>query len=271
MDVLLLPLFFLLIVFPVAIVVPSKAADDSRDCPIQRCRDDGPDIKFPFRLKHYPPHCGHPEFEVVCSSSFNNLTMMKLSSSSGLLPIQNIDYEAQHFSMYDADGCLPRRLLNFTISTNSLFQKARYYPLNYNPCMYKYRSYGDDSKITLLNCSTAQNFSMGMSDDRYYFPVRCLSVPGHYQVIAALPETSKADLPVPTCTSLRQLYLPLRIVNDNMYNCEPDNVLWMQWYPWHFPACRNCNRRMEACYFNYSSNEMLKCHPFIPPHKPRGM
>ncbi|XP_008218518.1 PREDICTED: rust resistance kinase Lr10-like [Prunus mume] len=267
MDVLLLPLFFVLIVFPVAIVVPSKAADDSRDCPIQRCRDDGPDIKFPFRLKHYPPHCGHPEFEVVCSSSFNNLTMMKLSSSSGLLPIQNIDYEAQSFSIYDADGCLPRRLLNFTISTNSLFQQAIYYRLNYYSCMYRY--HGDNSKITLLNCSTAQNFSTEMNYGSY-FPVRCLSVPGHYQVIAAVPETTKADLPVPTCTSLRQLYLPLRRVNANMHHCEPDNVLWLLWDLWDFPACQNCNRRMEDCYFNYSSNEMLKCHPFIPPHKPRG-
>lgn len=87
-----------------------------------------------------------------------------------------------------------------------------------------------------------------------------------------------ADLPVPTCsTSLRQVQLPLRSVDDSSYNCELDSRLFLQWaYAGRFPACRNCN---GSCDFNYNGNKVLKCHPHHGPdpifkirfHTPKGM
>ncbi|XP_050377636.1 rust resistance kinase Lr10-like [Argentina anserina] len=247
---LLLPLFFCFIV-----LVPSRAAD--HDCPVSKCSPYGPLIKFPFRFKHQPLHCGNPEFEVSCSS-FSNMTMIQLSSSSGLFTIQTIDYENKYFKVYNADGCLPRRLLNFTISSSSLFQLARYFGINY--CVFS-GSYSPN--LTLLNCSTEESFGTG-SFNKNYVPITCLSRPG-YQVVASLPSTTTLDLPVSTCRSLIGLiYLPLQRVDGNLDNCEPDSVLTLKWDFGDFPGCQKC--KAGRCQFNYSKNQM-ECH-FSPPPPP---
>ncbi|KAK9919386.1 hypothetical protein M0R45_027981 [Rubus argutus] len=259
-----LPLLFLLLVI---IVKPISNAADDHECPPSRCRDDGPLIQFPFRRKHYPPHCGHPEFEVSCSS-FSNMTMMKLSSSSGFFLIQSIDYERQQFRVYDEDGCLPRRLLNFTLSS-SLFQLptddiGNFYVDFYN-CHPK--------ELTLLNCTTAQNFSASTTAtfQMKYMSIKCLSVPGHHQVLAISKYYTPADLPVDSaCSTLPELYLPLRTIRDgNMSSqrCEPDTSLLLTWSVWFFPVCQNCR---GMCYSNYSSNQVLKCYPPIPTQKHKG-
>ncbi|KAM1354114.1 hypothetical protein ACFX2H_033508 [Malus domestica] len=249
-SLLLRPLFFLLVIFfATAInVVPSQApADDhGADCPISRCRHDGPVIKFPFRLQDDPRHCGHPDFEVSC---LKNKTMIQLSSSSGLFAIQTIDYRVQQFRVYDANGCLPRRLLNFTISSISsqLFHISNYFEHYCNVSV---------ENATLLNCSTDQNFT-GIFN-AYYFPISCLSVPGH-QVLAFPPKASVADLPVRTCSPWRKLqYLPLRSVdaNNNGYECGLDSFLWFEWESWdNFPACQYCG---GYCHLNRSTNQ-LEC------------
>ncbi|RVW33830.1 Rust resistance kinase Lr10 [Vitis vinifera] len=43
------------------------------------CGDQGPLIRFPFRLKHQPHHCGYPGFELSCTE--NNQTMLDLPVS----------------------------------------------------------------------------------------------------------------------------------------------------------------------------------------------
>ncbi|KAL6146853.1 hypothetical protein ACLB2K_057530 [Fragaria x ananassa] len=247
----ILPLLFLLvIVFPIIVKPISKASDDHEfhDCPVQRCRHNGPLIQFPFRLQHYPSHCGHPQFEVSCSS-FSNLTMMNLSSSSGFFLIQKIDYERRLFRVYDEDGCLPGRLLNFTLSF-SLFQPAN---------MTSASLCGPFAvPMTLLNCTTAQNMSKPST-----MVIKCLSVPGHYQVLATTPYFSTTDLPVDgPCSTLPALPLP---VLDDMYRCELDTGLLLGWSEGTFPECQNCR---GPCYFNYSSNH-LKCLP-IPRQKHKG-
>ncbi|KAB2629919.1 receptor-like protein kinase [Pyrus ussuriensis x Pyrus communis] len=260
MDTLLLPLFFLLIiVFPMAMIVPSRAADP-HDCPVTRCRPDGPVIRFPFRLKHHPPYCGHPEFEVFCTQ---NMTMIKLSPSSAPFPIQSIDYQKNQFQVYDADGCLPKHLLKFTISIHSLFQPVRNFVF-YDSCGFDLEYYPDLLSVTLLNCSTAQSSSTESSRP-YFMPIKCLSVPGNHQVLAALQTTTVDKLPVSTCTLLRQLDLPIRNVDGSMQNCEPGKVLFLQWKDSYYlrftslsitiPACQNCSTS-EGCFINTDTNQM---------------
>ncbi|KAK9919384.1 hypothetical protein M0R45_027979 [Rubus argutus] len=251
----LLPLCFLLVLVPNT----KAAANDHvhQDCPISRCSDDGPLIRFPFRLNGDPLHCGNPEFEVSCSRS--NLTMIRLSSSSGLFPIQTIDYENRYFDVYDGDGCLARRLLNFTIFSAPFYAV----PYDNNTCNWLH------TEFTLLNCSTTQNFSIGSSN---YIPIRCLSVPGHHQVVAVEPSTSIVDLPVSTCSAWKtQFHLPLRSVNGRN-SCAPDNVLLLEWDLTHFPACQICP---DTCEWDYRRNQMWCYYPeFVypnpdPPQKPK--
>ncbi|XP_068342041.1 rust resistance kinase Lr10-like [Pyrus communis] len=290
-SLLLVPAFSLLvIVFSMAInVAPSEAAayDRAAICPVSNCSDAGPLIKFPFRLKDHPLDCGHPEFEVSCLKS---KTMIQLSSSSGLFAIQSVDYDRQTFNVYDdEEGCLPRRLLNFTISTTSLFEPipsqaiptsdprmvyvisgmynnrfncADYnirpsYPYDYDP--YSYGMYRPQlEKFTLLNCSTTQTLNTGSS--YIPLPITCLSV-GHHQVLAVSPSASVTELPFRTCGTLKQLYLPLRRVDDGD-QCEPDNVLLLKWkFKSYFPQCRNCTEGTGSCEFNDTSNRM-ECHPY---------
>ncbi|CAN6582237.1 unnamed protein product [Malus baccata var. baccata] len=261
-SLLLRPLFFLLVIFfATAInVVPSQAAADDHGagCRISRCRDDGPVIKFPFRRQDDPRHCGHPEFEVSC---LKNKTMIQLSSSSGLFAIQTIDYEAQQFRVYDANGCLPRRLLNFTLPSDSsqLFHISDYLPsidFTYFDCYYTSTLI---ENVTLLNCSTDQNFTTIFNE--HYFPISCLSVPGH-QVLAFLPSASVIDLPVPTCSTWRKLHLPIQSVDakNNRFECEVASVLLLQWdESWaNLPSCQDCE---GYCYPNRSSNQ-LECSPY---------
>ncbi|CAN6582208.1 unnamed protein product [Malus baccata var. baccata] len=260
-SLLLRPLFFLLVIFfATAInVVPSQAAADDHgaDCPISRCRHDGPVIKFPFRLQDDPRHCGHPDFEVSC---LENKTMIQLSSSSGLFAIQTIDYVLQRFHVYDANGCLPRRLLNFTISSQ-LFHISYGFQDRCNEWTDYYgnpTNWNELENLTLLNCSTARNFTGIFS--RYfpnsrYLPINCLSVPGH-QVLAFPPSASVNDLPVPTCSTWRELSLPLRSVDPINGKCKVDSFLWLEWDSRNFP-CQNCGR---GCFLSDSSNQ-LQCYP----------
>ncbi|XP_050137105.1 rust resistance kinase Lr10-like [Malus sylvestris] len=262
-SLLLRPLFLLLVIFfATAInVVPCQAAADDHgaDCPISHCRDDGPVIKFPFRLQDDPPHCGHPQFEVSC---LKNKTMIQLSSSSGLFPIKTINYTRQQFRVYDENGCIPRRLLNFTISGNS----SQLFHISYD--------YQDKCNVRtefgnhiLLNCSTDRNFTGIFS--KSYFPISCLSVPGH-QVLAFPPSASVNDLPAPTCSTWRKLFLPLRSMDpfNSGYKCEVDSFLWLEWASWaSFPSCQNSE---GDCHVNSSSNQ-LECYPFPdPPQQRKG-
>ncbi|KAM5561746.1 rust resistance kinase Lr10-like [Rosa sericea] len=256
-------LFLLMIVFPSIVKPISKAADD-QVCPVQRCKHDGPLIQFPFRLQHYPLHCGHPEFEVSCSS-FTNMTMMNLSSSSGFFPIQTIDYESRQFRVYDQDGCLPKRLLNCTVSS-SLFQPALV--SDDSVCGYNYMR---SRTMTLLNCTTAQNFSTTPAETPFwkYMAIKCLSVPGNYQVLATTEYFTMADLPIDSCSTLSELFLPVRhIQGDYKYACEQDPGLFLKWNESKFPECQNCSGR---CYFNYTTNQVLQCYPPIPRLKHKGL
>ncbi|KAK7827240.1 putative ring-h2 finger protein atl21a [Quercus suber] len=63
-------------------------------CPELRCGDDGPPIRFPFRLKDRQPdqHCGYPGFDLYCSH--NNDTVLKLPTSVKAF-VKHIDYKSQ--------------------------------------------------------------------------------------------------------------------------------------------------------------------------------
>lgn len=36
------------------------------ECKVTRCKHDGPIIRFPFRTKDQPEHCGYPGFQLYC-------------------------------------------------------------------------------------------------------------------------------------------------------------------------------------------------------------
>ncbi|RVW87571.1 Rust resistance kinase Lr10 [Vitis vinifera] len=62
------------------------------ECKASRCSHHGPVIRFPFRLKHQPEHCGYPEFELSCSEE--KRTILELPYS-GKLWVKEINYTSQ--------------------------------------------------------------------------------------------------------------------------------------------------------------------------------
>ncbi|KAF6171194.1 hypothetical protein GIB67_011255 [Kingdonia uniflora] len=94
---------------------------------VAKCSEDGPAVRFPFRLRgHHPNHCGYPGFDLSCTTG--NETMVELPFS-GKFIVQTIDYENQFLDVSDPDSCIPRRLLqhlNFSKSPFQLYQGYLY-------------------------------------------------------------------------------------------------------------------------------------------------
>ncbi|KAG5533296.1 hypothetical protein RHGRI_027476 [Rhododendron griersonianum] len=93
----------------------STAQDDCTST-TSKCSDDGPPIRFPFRLKNqHPPHCGYPGFDLSCSPN-NTTTVLDLPNSVKVL-VTHIDYKSRLIHIKDPNGCFPQQLQNLNLST----------------------------------------------------------------------------------------------------------------------------------------------------------
>ncbi|KAJ0038902.1 hypothetical protein Pint_22152 [Pistacia integerrima] len=75
----------------------SGAENNDEYCPPTRCSPDGPEVRYPFRLKTQHPFCGHEGFELSCS---NNKTLLHLPSSSDYY-VQGIYYSGGRITITD--------------------------------------------------------------------------------------------------------------------------------------------------------------------------
>ncbi|RVW87494.1 Rust resistance kinase Lr10 [Vitis vinifera] len=83
-------LFFFFLFMRLLAEINGGSQDD--ECKASRCSHHGPVIRFPFRLKHQPEHCGYPKFELSCSEE--NRTILELPSS-GKFWVKEINYTSQ--------------------------------------------------------------------------------------------------------------------------------------------------------------------------------
>ncbi|KAL6321138.1 hypothetical protein AAG906_012910 [Vitis piasezkii] len=83
-------LFFFFLFMRLFAEINGGSQDD--ECKASRCSHHGPVIRFPFRLKHQPEHCGYPEFELSCSEE--NWTILELPYL-GKLWVEEINYTSQ--------------------------------------------------------------------------------------------------------------------------------------------------------------------------------
>ncbi|KAL6321106.1 hypothetical protein AAG906_012878 [Vitis piasezkii] len=134
-------------------------------CKESRCSAHGPVIRFPFRLKHQPNHCGYPGFEISCSEE--KRTMLELPYSVKL-SVQKINYTSQEIWVSGRDFCK-----NFNLSASHSKSKADPYK-NLNPThcgflpnnlVYGVSPEASLSHLDLSSCSMI-----------YYFSIPCWSV-----------------------------------------------------------------------------------------------
>ncbi|KAH6804936.1 hypothetical protein C2S51_029767 [Perilla frutescens var. frutescens] len=197
-------IFFLLHIF----LVPYAGAD----CQPGRCRKDGPDIRFPFRIiNRHPPNCGYPSFDVYC----NDYEAMLHSAN---LTVKIINYLSQEIQLSDPEKCLPQKLwrLNLTAATPFNFSTSRYNSLN---------------DYILFNCSSSA--PKGNSS----YPISCLS-DSRYHFFALESDTNMHDKPLTSCIRSHDIIssVPRDIFSQN------DVVL-----TWSEPACGSCEGGGGRC------------------------
>nr|POF18967.1 rust resistance kinase lr10 [Quercus suber] len=196
-------------------------------CPELRCREDGPAIRFPFRLKDRQPdhHCGYPGFDLYCSH--NNDTVLELPTSVKVF-VTFINYT--HLFLEAAiDNCFPREIPGLNLSS-SVFQKVNY-PL-------------EDS--TLFNWPPETE-----TDEGNPYRIDCLSNSSH-SVYAFSSYDSIYHLPIVLCTKMYSVSVPY------------DIRLSFLGLTWSEPAeCGSCEQKGKKCRFGNNSTD-LKTECFDP-------
>ena len=220
----ILSLIFLL---PVGILAENKVSQD--ECMVMsNCSDQGPEIRFPFKLKGQPDHCGYPGFEFSCTEK--KQTVIDLPYSVKLL-VKKINYTTQEIRVQDPDNCPPRQLQNLNLAA-SLFQ----FKLG-NP-------WDSSDDFDFVNCS------LNKSPYQYRLSfISCLSVPGN--LVYAIPsEADLGDLDLSSCRKMYNISLPnpMPALNDTFS------------MSWSKSICGKCEAEGQMCRLKSNSMEPLtKC------------
>nr|GMD51666.1 rust resistance kinase Lr10-like [Ipomoea batatas] len=196
------------------------------DCKETRCRSSGPEIRFPFKLKHEQAaqHCGYPGFELSCDNNGN--TVMELPHEVQL-QVDQIDYASQQIFLSDPDACLSGKML---LHLN----------LSLSPFQYSGSLSWDD--YSLFNCS-ASNDSGGTIYDGL---ISCLGVPGH-QIYAISSSHSIDEFPSSSCVKFREISFLYPV-----YDLE--DTLQLNWAS---PSCLHCEAQCKDCRLKNHNNITL--------------
>ena len=225
---LVIPSLLLTVLF---IVVLGESQNGCAD--ILKCGEDGPDIRFPFRLKdRHPDNCSYPGFDLSCTDQ--NDTVLQLPTSVKA-SVKYIDYKSQLIQVSDPDNCFPQTFRGLNLSS-SPFQFNEDYTLYYS----------------FFNCP--------QEIKSYYFNlIRCLSNPG-YWVYAVDADEYIEDLPVLSCTKMYSVSPVPRSVWDSTF-------LEMKWSG---PKCGHCEGKGKICRLKNNSHE-FKTECFHLPKDNKGI
>ncbi|XP_065869218.1 rust resistance kinase Lr10-like [Euphorbia lathyris] len=203
------------------------------ECNSSTCGNNGPLVRFPFRIKgKQPHHCGYPQHWFLLSCSENNDTILQLTPS-WKLSIKKIDYKSQLISAYDSEGCLPRRLLNLNLSVS---------PFQFND-HYKY-------EFTLFNCSS--------EDENGYYKIPCLSNL-HYAAYGISSGQSIGGYGhLLSCTKIHDISpIPYNYLVYQQNNLE---------LSWSEPNCRSCEEKGKYCRLQRNNTgSRTECYAMLKP------
>lgn len=215
----ILSLFLLL---PVTILAENVVSKD--ECMVlSNCSDQGPPIRFPFRLKHQPDRCGYPGFELSCTEK--KQTVLGLSYSVKLL-VKNINYTTQEIFVHGLDDCLPRQLQNFQPGV-SPFQFKLINPWDWF------------EDFTFISCS--------LNKTSYQYNLQsipCLSVPEN-QAYALLSSADLGDLDLSSCHKIYNISLPYPMPDLS----STFSMIWSK------SICGKCEAEGKKCRLKSNSTE----------------
>ncbi|KAM7461726.1 hypothetical protein LguiA_029847 [Lonicera macranthoides] len=208
-------------------------------CKINKCGENGPPIRFPFRLKpNQLKHCGYPGFELSCNHM--NQTVLKLPVALEVV-VDEIDYISQSIYVHDPHNCFPAQVPRLNLSAS---------PFDFSTM---------PDQIALFNCSAAERNIPTL--------VPCISGPG-YQVYADYYGYLTNELA--NCVKIRNISLP----GLGLFT-YPQSDLQLSWKE---PNCSMCESKGKICRWkNYNTTtaaagagerELLECVKM--PKKPTG-
>ncbi|CAL5206570.1 unnamed protein product [Lathyrus oleraceus] len=200
----------------------TNLASANTQCMKTRCNHkDAPIIQYPFR-NIQPQNCGKTGFDLSCNE--NHQTILKLPSSINFI-VNKIDYKSQSIHVTNPNGCLPKLLSKFNVSST--------------PFHFIDKS-NSNSNYTLFNCS-----SMNTALQSYYPSIKCLSSHG-YQVYALDSTLQIKDVTLTYCTKLYDMSF---VPNDVVLNHGDDLVLGWD------TSCSNQSEAKHECYKNVNKSK----------------
>lgn len=198
-------------------------------------------ILFPFWVpKNQTSRCGYPGFELSCNSYSQTL----LSLSSDPLIVRGISYPDQLLWVSDPNHCIPKRVLNLSLSST---------PFSFGPY---------SSPYTFLNCSGSKNpaqLPMGSS------VISCLSGP-NYTVVATYGGETEEKMVVKggewSCEIIKRVNAAFwwRNMGYGIYPSDMSDV-YVQ-LSWDVPSCVDCFMRGGSCGLVGDSGLQVGC--FLP-------
>ncbi|KAI7994844.1 RING-H2 finger protein ATL22 [Camellia lanceoleosa] len=205
------------------------AATGREDCkPTTQCNSNGPEIRYPFRLKdneqqQQPKHCGYPGFDLSCDHE--NHTMLELPFSVKVA-VEKIDYISQLIHTYDPHDCFPKLLQNLNLSTTtSPFQLAT----------------NDNYNCSFFSCSSTEPMSFNQ--------ITCLSSDPNHKVYAFLSDSSMYNYPLSCCKKM-----PFKISSPIPYGIF-DRQPYVLTLKWSKPTCGICEKQSKHCRLKDNSRD----------------
>ncbi|KAG5533293.1 hypothetical protein RHGRI_027473 [Rhododendron griersonianum] len=234
------------IYFSLFFLLSLSTAQDDCTSTTSKCSDDGPPIRFPFRLKNqHPPHCGYPGFDLSCSPN-NTTTVLDLPNSVKVI-VTDIDYKSRLIHIKDLNGCFPQQLQNLKLSTT---------PFNFPYFM-------DD--FGLLSCPPSTKmerlyWESGPTYQEKSYRVTCLG--GDGRDVYFQDNYSSIDLK-PELISCRKMYNVWSVPYEVFDQTADLQLQWLQ------PDCGKCETDGKFCRLmnNSTSDEILCFGNLNPPKK----
>ena len=214
-----LPLFFLFL------RLSAQIGANQDECKVPSCSPHGPAIKFPFRRKDQPYHCGYPGFVISCTEK--NQTILELPYSVKL-SVDQINYKSREIVVHDPEFCLQRQLQNLTLSA---------YPFQLIPDSSNSLRVYSIHDFTFFSCSPNKEY-------RYPFMSIPCRFPHGTPVYAVSSNSYLDELDLSSCHKLYSLSLPYSMFNGE-YNF---------YFTWSESICRNCEKTGKNCRLKSNSN-----------------
>ncbi|XP_057511716.1 putative RING-H2 finger protein ATL21B [Actinidia eriantha] len=206
-------------------------------CQPYSCGPTGPEIRFPFRLKAQPDWCGYPGFILSCKNQ--SQTVLSLPNAGDFV-VNDIDYVNELIFINDPDFCLPKRILNFSLSGSPYLAP---YPRTF----------------TFLNCSSdywIHHYMMYPTE-----PISCLSNNQNFTVVAI-----DANYMIDACQKMSAVSVPIQY--DYRYRTSVDLTEDLQ-LTWRGPNCGACEFKGGTCRFK-GDGEQIGCFNLPNRGLPRG-